>query len=288
MKDPEKAAAWYRKFQFLNPAYANISGATVTAYRTSGYPGDIKDWLANGAPTPAQNPPPDSGDTGGGVGGGGGSSWQFPPSTTRDPNAGPRGEVGVASSVGSGATPGGSGEMSDTLSYLKGLMNPMWQQQQEDYLRALSTSGANSGAINSGAYPMAQSRGLADLINQQQTGLAGWTYESSEAAKDRVLQKALAEISGQFGVQAATIGASTAGAGASAAADASKYASDIDWKKFITGLPYEDKWKGYDFQLGQDKLSSEAWQYILGLMGGMTFPPAGLVPNFNPTGYVGP
>lgn len=55
-EDSEVAASWYRKFQYLDPSYANITGGTVTAYRTSGFQGSIAEWLKAGGPTPAQTP----------------------------------------------------------------------------------------------------------------------------------------------------------------------------------------------------------------------------------------
>lgn len=165
------------------------------------------------------------------------------------------------------------------MKYLRGLMGPLWQQQQEDYMRGLNTNAANTGAIDSGAFGVAQSRGLADLVNDQQAGLATNTFDASESMKERANREAITRLGADASLQAARYGADASSAASGASSSAQKYIADLQNAQFYANLPYQDKWHGYDFQLGQDKINADFWQYLSGLMGGLTFPPAGGIPK---------
>lgn len=299
--DLEGMAAWYRGFADdpLNgdPSYATITAADVNNYRALAVSGQINmnigDWAKAGKPggqwTPGA-PPPTTGSVPTQTGG---STETQPVDRSGVPGVAaggvPQGVAGrtpgapPTSADGSGAN--GGGDMASLLDYYKQLMGPLHQQEQEDYLRQLATADANSGAINSGAHGEAQSRGLADLINNENAGIYSNLFTGSESAKDRALQKALAEITGNYGLQSAQIGASAAGASAAASSGAEKYKADLAYKQFQDELPYQDKWHGYNFQLGEDQLSGQQFQYLLSLMGGLNFPPSNMLPQLPQGGF---
>lgn len=308
--DLEGMAEYYRGFAGdpINghPSFANITAADVGNYRMLAIDGktnlSIGDWIKAGKPggqwtpappqnqwTPDQSVPPGATDRAGnqiqtGAGGAGSGAGSGTGSVQYDRNGNPINGTGTGAGAGN-PTNGSGGDLQSLMDYYKQLMGPMHQQEQEDYLRQLATVGGNSGAINSGAYYDAQSRGLSDLINNENAGIYGNLFTGSESAKDRALQKALAEITGSFGVQEAQLHASAAESAAAQSAGASKYNADLGYRQFEQELPYKDKWQGYNYQLGQDQLSAQQYQYLLSLMGGLTFPPSGLLPTLPQGGF---
>lgn len=176
----------------------------------------------------------------------------------------------------------GQPQVDPTYAYLRSLLNPGFQQEQDDFLRKIASSAATTGAAQSGAYLESQSRGLADLMNAQGSQLAGYSFQGAEAQKQRALEEAIANIQARANVSAAQAHAAGTTSAAQIAANANRYSVDQEMQRLLTQLPYQDKWQGYGFQLGEDQLGANYYQYLLGLLTNSAYPPPGILPNLPP------
>lgn len=193
-------------------------------------------------------------------------------------------DMGTIGSLNSSA-PNTPAAQDPTVSYLQSLLNPGFQQEQSDFLRKLASNASNTGAINSGAYQESQARGLADVMNTQQSQLAGYTFQGAQADKQRAMEEAIARINAQAQTDSASIHASASSEAAQIAATAQKYGVDQETARLMLQLPYQDKWAGYNFQLGEDQLGANSYNYYLSLLANSAYPPSGILPSLPSGGF---
>lgn len=144
--------------------------------------------------------------------------------------------------------------------YYRSLMQPHFDSQQEDYLRQLATAGGNSGSINSGAYNMAQSRGLADLVGQQGQVLENQTFTGDQAMQDRALQQALAELQSRTAKDVANTGASATLGAAGMSSGASQYGADAQRQIASERNRYDNLFNQRGYDLGVYGLNSDIYK----------------------------
>lgn len=267
MADPEKAATWYRQFTYVNPVFANITGADVNAYRSNPMGMSIGDWFIAGhraGETQQQPPPTDTTTT--------------PPPTNNLPGGTSQGGINTGGGIAPMLPPGAGGppaasaptDWNSILQQLQGMMNPQFQFESNQLNRNMNAQAALTGDMNSGGYGEVSGRANAQLSADQGNRLSGMLNTDWQNALARELQKYGIDVGSADSRYTADRGVDAAGLHASAATTAAA----MGLQGTMAGLGQQEteskrQWDEYWGNLGLGARGQD-YGFLSSLLGGMS------------------